>query len=130
MKSSTTVNGIPVIAPKFPSTDSAPEWLPAKLSPRETQIFEVIGEGRSIRQTAAAIGLSHKTVETYCQRIKLKLLLRSGAELREMALLTRVMKNTIAAKKIPSNNISYRSMRERILDFAGKTGKCATAVPG
>ena len=51
------------------------------LSDRETEVFRMHGQGMSIREIAAELGLSPKTVETYRENIKLKLNLRSSNEL-------------------------------------------------
>jgi DNA-binding NarL/FixJ family response regulator len=51
------------------------------LSDRELQVFELIGEAQSTRQVAQTLGLSLKTVQTYCARIKQKFNLQSAAEL-------------------------------------------------
>jgi DNA-binding NarL/FixJ family response regulator len=43
------------------------------LSPRELQVFEMLGRGLDIKEIAAQLSLDHKTVELYRQRIKTKL---------------------------------------------------------
>lgn len=43
------------------------------LSDRELQVFEAIGNGQSIREIAAKLNLSPKTIETYRENIKVKL---------------------------------------------------------
>ncbi|HUJ11424.1 MAG TPA: LuxR C-terminal-related transcriptional regulator [Verrucomicrobiae bacterium] len=43
------------------------------LSPRELQVFEMLGRGLDIKEIAAQLSLDHKTVELYRQRIKAKL---------------------------------------------------------
>ncbi len=59
----------------------------AVLSPRELEVFRLIGEGRSTRAMAAELGVSTKTVETHRERMKLKLKLRDGASLQRRAML-------------------------------------------
>jgi len=56
------------------------------LSDRELEVFRLIGEGHSTRQIAEDLHLSVKTVETYQAHIKEKLLLRSGRELVQRAI--------------------------------------------
>lgn len=56
------------------------------LSNRELEVFQLLGQGMSIKQAAAAIGLSFKTVHTHCSRIREKLQLGSGAELLREAI--------------------------------------------
>ena len=55
------------------------------LSGRETQIFRLLGEGRSKREIADDLHLSIKTVDTHQQRIKTKLKIGSCAALRQHA---------------------------------------------
>jgi DNA-binding NarL/FixJ family response regulator len=51
------------------------------LSERESEVFHMHGQGLSVREIAAELGLSPKTVETYRENIKMKLNLRSSNEL-------------------------------------------------
>ncbi|HEY4048584.1 MAG TPA: response regulator transcription factor [Acidobacteriaceae bacterium] len=65
------------------------------LSDRELEVFRLIGEGRSTRQIAEDLHLSIKTVETYQAHIKEKLALRSGRELVQHAIQSKISeKNT------------------------------------
>lgn len=43
------------------------------LSMREWQVFECLGKGRSVKQVAAELQISEKTVNSYCERVKEKL---------------------------------------------------------
>ncbi len=56
-----------------------------QLSNRELQILRMIGDGNAPREVAGALGLSVKTVGTYCDRIKIKLQLSSLRELEAFA---------------------------------------------
>jgi DNA-binding NarL/FixJ family response regulator len=56
-----------------------------RLSNRELQILHLIGKGMSTRETANALNLSIKTVESHRQRIKRKLNLSTGAQLVQYA---------------------------------------------
>ena len=58
-----------------------------RLSVRELQILLMIGEGLSTRETAEALNLSIKTVESHRQRIKRKLNLTTGMQLLRYAVL-------------------------------------------
>ena len=58
----------------------------ANLSDREYQIMTMIAEGQSIKQIAAALSLSTKTVSTYRARILRKLHLENNAQLVSLAL--------------------------------------------
>jgi DNA-binding NarL/FixJ family response regulator len=51
------------------------------LSDREADVFRRLGEGHSTRRISEDLGVSLKTVQTYCARIKEKLGLADGAEL-------------------------------------------------
>jgi DNA-binding NarL/FixJ family response regulator len=55
--------------------------LVEQLSDRELEVFELLGDGRGTRQIAEALGVSIKTVQAYCARIKEKLNLASASEL-------------------------------------------------
>jgi DNA-binding NarL/FixJ family response regulator len=56
-----------------------------RLSNRELQILQMIGSGLSTRQTALALSLSMKTIETHRERIKHKLHLATGSQLVQYA---------------------------------------------
>jgi DNA-binding NarL/FixJ family response regulator len=56
------------------------------LAERELQVFELTGEGMSIREIGERLHIDVKTVETYRARIKEKLNLRSSSELLQMAI--------------------------------------------
>ena len=55
------------------------------LSYREMHIFQLLGSGLGTKQIAESLALSVKTVESHRGNIKLKLRLRSSAELRQHA---------------------------------------------
>jgi len=57
-----------------------------KLSPRELAVLRMIAKGFTNRQTAEALFLSEKTVETYKARLMTKLGLQSRVELIQFAL--------------------------------------------
>ena len=60
------------------------------LSDRELEVFRQIGEGYSTRQIAENLHLSIKTVETYQAHIKEKLSLRTGRELVQHAIQSKI----------------------------------------
>ena len=62
----------------------------SSLSDRELEVFRLIGEGHSTRQIADDLHLSIKTVETYQAHIKDKLSLRSGRELVQHAIQSKI----------------------------------------
>jgi DNA-binding NarL/FixJ family response regulator len=60
-----------------PSTNSPLETL----TDREIEVYQMIGQGMAVRQIAAKLHLSVKTVEVHREHIKQKLGLRTGMEL-------------------------------------------------
>lgn len=62
------------------------------LSDRELDVFRRLGEGHPTRRIADDLGVSQKTVQTYCARIKEKLGLGDGAELLQAAMRSREVK--------------------------------------
>lgn len=56
------------------------------LSPRESEVFALLGEGYSTAQIAHKLALSSKTVDTHREHLKEKLGLRSGAALIRYAI--------------------------------------------
>jgi DNA-binding NarL/FixJ family response regulator len=57
-----------------------------QLSDRELEVFQMLGQGRGTRQIAGDLGISLKTVQAYCARIKEKLNLQNASELLREAL--------------------------------------------
>lgn len=58
-----------------------PETSVARLSDREFEVFQMIGQGKSTREIADHLHLSIKTVEVHRANIKEKLLLKSATDL-------------------------------------------------
>ena len=52
-----------------------------RLSDRELEVFQLIGQGRETRDIAKAMDISMKTVQAFCARIKEKLQLANAHEL-------------------------------------------------
>ncbi|MGA2542137.1 MAG: response regulator transcription factor [Verrucomicrobiota bacterium] len=57
-----------------------------QLSDRELEVFDMLGRGLGTRQIAEMLGISLKTVQAYCARMKDKLNLGSGTELLREAI--------------------------------------------
>jgi DNA-binding NarL/FixJ family response regulator len=57
------------------------------LSPRELQVFEMLGRGLEIKEIASQLSLDHKTVEQYRQRIRSKLNVDSATAVLRTAVL-------------------------------------------
>jgi len=58
----------------------------ARLSDRELQVFQRIGEGMGTQEIAGAMNLSVKTIETYREHIKEKLGLKDARQLMQYAI--------------------------------------------
>lgn len=57
-----------------------------KLSDREMEVFQFIGNGFSTRQIASRLNLSVKTIDSYREHLKLKLQLENGSDLLRYAI--------------------------------------------
>jgi DNA-binding NarL/FixJ family response regulator len=66
------------------STGKSGTWVD-KLTDRELEAFELLGQGLTTVQIGASMHISHKTVETYRARIKEKLGLTNAVELVQHA---------------------------------------------
>jgi DNA-binding NarL/FixJ family response regulator len=69
----------------------SPAALLAELSGRERDVLEGVATGRTNKEIAAALGISHRTVETHRESLVRKLRLRTVAELTRFALETGVI---------------------------------------
>jgi DNA-binding NarL/FixJ family response regulator len=74
-----------VMARKLPHGVSSGSPL-EDLSNRELEVFSLLGQGLQTRKIAGTLGVSIKTVQAYCARIKQKLHLNSAAELLREAI--------------------------------------------
>jgi len=57
-----------------------------ELSAREQDVFGLLGEGYSTKEIGARLGVSPRTVESYCARLQEKLQLSGMRELRRVAI--------------------------------------------
>ena len=73
-----------------PAPDT-PAGLLAQLSGREREVLKGVASGRTNREIAAELGISHRTVETHRESVMRKLRLRTVAELTRFALETGVI---------------------------------------
>ena len=64
------------------STDGDPV---KRLTDRELEVFEMIGKGLPARKIAKNLGLSHKTIESHREKIKIKLNLNNASEMTRYA---------------------------------------------
>ena len=66
----------------IPARAQQPARSPGELlSDRELEVFRFLGQGRGTPQIAETLGISLKTVQAYCARIKEKLGVASATEL-------------------------------------------------
>lgn len=66
-----------------------------QLSDRELEVFRRLGEGQATRKIATEMGLSMKTVQAYCARIKDKLGLANASELMREAVRWNARRNSV-----------------------------------
>jgi two-component system sensor histidine kinase TtrS len=77
---------LPPIVPLPPRPDSTAGSVDlSSLTPCETRVFQLIGEGESPRDIAARLGVSPKTVESHRANIKAKLDIRSAKAFNSIA---------------------------------------------
>lgn len=72
--------------PHLPAASAPGEPYPARLTPRERQIVQLLAEGKSNKETAEALGISLTTVETHRKNILAKLKLHGMADLVRYAI--------------------------------------------
>lgn len=71
-----------ILLQRMARTRQAPTNSPLEmLTDREIEVYQMIGQGLAVRQIAAKLHLSVKTVEVHREHIKQKLGLRTGMEL-------------------------------------------------
>lgn len=58
----------------------------AALTPRQREVLQLLAEGRSAKQTATALGISHRTVEFHKYELMESLGIKSNAELIHFAI--------------------------------------------
>lgn len=80
------------LGPAMARRDQSPGQ--ALLSPRETQVLELLGQGLSVRAIAVALSLSVSTAKTYVARLYEKL----EASNRAQAIMTALQRGLIAPK--------------------------------
>jgi DNA-binding NarL/FixJ family response regulator len=73
-----------------PSSESPVE----RLSDRELEVFELIGQGHGATEIARKLHLSVKTIETYQSKLKEKLSLKDAGELLKHALRWREVRDS------------------------------------
>ena len=71
--------------------------LPPRLTLREREVVQLVGEGKTSKDIAAALGISLKTAETHRSNIMLKLRLHSTVDLVLYA-----VRNEIVHVQLPS----------------------------
>ena len=69
-----------------PVKNEAPEPAGAPLTPREREVLQLLAEGRTNKEVAAALGIGLKTVETHRMNLMAKLDLHSVVDLVRYAI--------------------------------------------
>ena len=85
----------------------SPEEL---LSDRELQVFQMLGQWKSIRQIAQDLHLSGKTVEYYRGKIKEKLQLKTSSELTRIATECAVSRESVTLPEANGNTQASHSI--------------------
>jgi DNA-binding NarL/FixJ family response regulator len=78
------------------------ETSPARITPRERQIVELVAEARSTKQIAFQLGIGAKTVEAHRTHIMKKLGLHSASELVRYAITNGIVEVQLPAVSQPS----------------------------
>lgn len=68
----------------LPVRPASSPW--ARLSPREREVVQLLTEGKTMKQAAALLGITARTVEFYKYRAMMALGVKSGAELIRIAI--------------------------------------------
>jgi DNA-binding NarL/FixJ family response regulator len=85
------LHGRPYITPKMRSQDwveakARAQWYSKELSGRQREVVQLLGEGRSLKEIAALLSLSEKTVEFHKHHIMESFGIKSNADLVLFAL--------------------------------------------
>jgi DNA-binding NarL/FixJ family response regulator len=88
---------------RFARRASLPHGLDA-LSNRELAVFSLIAAGKRLREMAKQLGVSRKTIETHCERIKQKLGYADAEELKRGAR-ELLGEGAISARRSPSEPV-------------------------
>ncbi len=70
-----------VLAEQYRHPDRSPEDPYGSLTPREREVFHLVIEGKTTKETAKALGISAKTAENHRTRLMDKLAVHNTAEL-------------------------------------------------
>jgi DNA-binding CsgD family transcriptional regulator len=77
------------------------------LSNRELAVFSLIAAGNRLREMAKQLGVSRKTIDTHCERIKQKLGYANAEELKRGAR-ELLGEGAISARRSPSESVQSR----------------------
>ena len=75
-----------ILLQKVGQSSDLPEPSLDLLSNRELEVFRLVGQGLRTTEIAHTLGLSHKTIESYREKIKIKLNLSHASELLQSAI--------------------------------------------
>jgi DNA-binding CsgD family transcriptional regulator len=101
--------------------------MPPKLSLREREVVQLVGEGKTSKEVAMMLGVTVKTAETHRGNIMLKLKLHSIAELVLYAVRNEIVHVQLPAVVLRGPLVPYPKMAERTLPFRDPTEKLSFA---
>jgi DNA-binding NarL/FixJ family response regulator len=81
----------PTLSLHADALDSADAYEPSKLSPRGREVLKLLAGGRTMKETAARLGITPRTVAFHKYRMMQQLSLRSSAELVQFAARRRIV---------------------------------------
>ena len=86
------------------------------LTARESEILLALGAGTSVKEIAARLNVSPSTVQTYRDRIKTKLQLRSAMHLNRVSVLYWLKVSVLNQEQSPSNTVQPATTIPRLAD--------------
>ena len=81
----------PTLSLHSDALDSTDAYEPSKLSPRGREVLKLLAGGRTMKETAARLGITPRTVAFHKYRMMQQLSLRSSAELVQFAVRRRIV---------------------------------------
>ena len=81
----------PTLSLHYDALDNADAYEPSKLSPRGREVLKLLAGGRTMKETAARLGITPRTVAFHKYRMMQQLSLRSSAELVQFAVRRRIV---------------------------------------
>lgn len=86
---------LPFLQPQVTAPTGTPSRKPARLTSRETEVLQMIAEGKSNKETASALGIGMKTVEKHREHLMEKLGIHDTAGLTRYAIAAGVIESSV-----------------------------------